>query len=402
VAVSAIVVAALAGSTWADVFLLYSGGEVRGELVNREQSPRSTYVIKTASGGQVALDAAQVKKVEKQSAIEARYDQTRANYPDTVEGQWELAEWCRENKLSKLRRTHLQRIIELDPNHAAARRSLGYSNLQGRWITQEKLMAENGYVRYKGAWVLPQEVELKEQERKEKLAQTEWANRLKRWHTALGSDKAEQALASIRAVNDPMAAPALARYLNNSRAEPRDLRLLYVESLGRLQEGAGMDALITVSLFDGDEEVRLASLDQVVAQQYKPAVGKYVQALRHKENAIVNRAAVCLARMKDRSAIGPLIDAVVTVHTMEIQKGQPGQTSAGFGSGPGGKGGGFTFGGGGTEIVKTAFQNRDVLQALIDLAGGANFEYDKGAWKHWYAVQKKPTSLDARRDEGAK
>ncbi len=386
----------------ADVFLLHSGGEVRGELVNRDQSPRTTYVVKTASGGQVLLEAAQVKKVERQSAIEAKYDQIRANYPDTVEGQWELAEWCRENKLSKHRRTHLERIIELDPNHAAARRSLGYSNIQGRWITQEKLMAENGYVRYKGAWVLPQEVEIKEQERKEKLAQTEWTKRLKGWHGSLGTDKAETALANIRGINDPMAAPVLARYLNNSKAEPRDLRLLYVESLGRLASGAGMDALIAASLFDGDEEVRLASLDQIVAQNYKPAVGKYMQALRHKENAIVNRAAVCLAHMKDPSAIGPLIDAVVTIHTMEIQKGQPGQTSAGFGTGPGSKGGGFTFGGGGTEIVKTAFQNRDVLQALIDLARGANFEFDKGAWKHWYAAQKKPTSLDARRDEAAK
>ena len=47
-------------------------------------------------------------------------------------------------------------------------------------------MTENGYVRYKGAWVLPQEIEIKEQERKEKLAQMDWANKLKRWNGWLG------------------------------------------------------------------------------------------------------------------------------------------------------------------------------------------------------------------------
>jgi hypothetical protein len=381
----------------ADVFLLHSGGQVHGQLVNADQNPRKTYVIKTASGGQVELDAEQVKKVERQNAAELRYDQIRANYPDTVDGQWQLAEWCRDNKLTRQRRTHLARIIELDPDHAAARRSLGYSNINGRWITQEKLMAENGYVRYKGAWLLPQEVELKEQERKEKLAQTEWSTKLKRWHGWLGTDKADQALAGIKGVNDPMAAPALARYLIHSKQEPRDLRLLYVEALGRLNDAAGMDALITASLLDADEEVRLTSLDQIVDHNYKPAVSKYVQALRHKENAVVNRAAVCLSRMKDKTAIGPLIEALVTIHRFEIQKGNPGQTSASFGRGPGGGGGGFTFGGGGTEIINQPIENREVLNALTGLSS-ANFDYDKHAWKRWYAAQKKGSSLDARRD----
>jgi hypothetical protein len=105
--------------------------------------------------------------------------------------------------------------------------------------------------------------------------------------------------------------------------------------------------------------------------------------------------------MKDPAAVGPLIDAIVTVHTFQIQKGQPGQTSASFSKGGGGGGGGFTFGGGGVEIVKQSIQNRSVLDALVELTG-VSFNYDEKAWKKWYAAQKKPASLDARRDDASK
>ena len=73
-----------------DVFLLQNDGQVRGELANRDESPRKTYVIKTAGGGQVTLDAAQVKEVKKQSAAEVKYDQTRttSRTQSTDNGSW--------------------------------------------------------------------------------------------------------------------------------------------------------------------------------------------------------------------------------------------------------------------------------------------------------------------------
>lgn len=385
-------------ATRADIFILHNEGQVRGELVNRDETPREKYVIKTATGGRVTLAAEQVKEVKRQSAAEVKYDQVRANYPDTVDGQWKLAEWCRENRLSKQRKTHLERIIELEPNHAEARHALGYSQIQGRWTTQDELMKENGYVRYAGKWMLPQEVEILEQQRKETLAQKDWGTKLKRWSTWLNTEKAAQAEENIKAIDDPFAAKALARHLENDTRH--DVRLMYVEALGRINAGAGMDALVNASLHDADEEIRLAALEQVVGRQYKPAVGKYVQALKHKDNTIVNRAGSCLAQMRDPAAIGPLIDALVTTHTFHIQKGQPGQTSATFGTGPNGGGGGFSFGGGGVEVQKHKIENRAVLFALTSMVPDVNFNYDVRAWKYWFAAQRKPTTLDARRDEG--
>lgn len=397
---AAAALALLAPAGWADIFVLHNDGQVRGELVNRHENPRHSYIIKTATGGRVTLQAEQVKEVKRQTAAEMKYDQVRLTYADTIEDQWKLAEWCRENRLSKLRRTHLERIIELDPNHAEARHALGYSQIQGRWTTQDELMKENGYVRYAGKWMLPQEVEILEQQRKETLAQKDWGVKLKRWSGWLNTDKAAQAIENIKAIDDPFAAKALAKHLDNDSR--RDVRLMYVEALGRIHAPVGLDALVTVSLHDADEEIRVAALEQIVARQYQPAVGKYVQALKNKDNTIVNRAAAGLAQMKDPSAIGPLIDALVTTHTFHIQKGQPGQTSATFGTGANaGAGGGFSFGGGGVEVQKQKIENRSVLLALTTLAPNVNFDYDVRAWKYWYAAQRKPQSLDARRDEGS-
>lgn len=381
----------------ADIFTLQDDGQIRGELVNKDQKPRKNYVVKTASGGQVTLDAAQVKSVKKQSAAELQYDKIRSKYGDTSEAQWEIAQWCREHKLTKQRRVHLERVIELDPDHAEARHALGFSHIQGRWVTQEKLMTENGYIKDKktGKWVLPQEAELLEQDRKEKLAQTEWNNRVKRWNAWLHTDKAAQAEANIRAINDPFAARPLVKFLEVDQG--RDTRMMYIDTLGRLNAPYGMDALVRLSIMDPDEEIRLACLDQVVTNKYKPALGKYVQALKSKDNPIVNRAAVCLGQLKDPNAVGPLIDSLITTHTYQIQHGTPGGTSATFGKGANTGMGGLSTGSS-VETVRQVVENRAVLQALVDLSGGTSFNFDVASWRTWFASQKKPQSIGARRD----
>ena len=116
---------------------------------------------------------------------------------------------------------------------------------------------------------------------------------------------------------------------------------------------------------------------------------------------MVNMAAVGLGYMKDPSTIPSLIDSLITKHKYTIQQGgQPGQMSSTFGSGAGGGGGGpggFSFGQPQPITVEQKHQNTEVLRTLVALSG-ANFDYDVPAWKYWYASQKSPASLDARRD----
>ena len=95
-------------------------------------------------------------------------------------------------------------------------------------------------------------------------------------------------------------------------------------------------------------------------------VAYFVGKLRDKDNEVVNLAGVALGRMKDPSAIGPLIDALVTVHKFKIVKpGGDGAMSSTFGSGPGGRpGGGGMSAGGGPQFFKQNIPNQAVLDAL--------------------------------------
>ena len=131
-------------------------------------------------GAEVTLDPSQVKQVVAGRAEQQEYDKVRPQYPDTAEGQWQLAEWCREHELPTQRKTHLQRVIELDTNHVEARRALGFTQNDGKWMTQEDAMIKQGYRLYKGSWKLPQQIELLENKRKQDLAEKDWFQKIKR------------------------------------------------------------------------------------------------------------------------------------------------------------------------------------------------------------------------------
>src|SRR5262245_30066833 len=76
-----------AASTRADIYVLTSGGQVRGELVNPTESPRKQYVIRTDDGATVTIDQKQLKQIMPRSAAEAEYEKVRPTFDDTVDGQ---------------------------------------------------------------------------------------------------------------------------------------------------------------------------------------------------------------------------------------------------------------------------------------------------------------------------
>ena len=141
----------------AEVFQLASGGHIDGQWLNSDQQHPQQYVVLLPSGGKVTLDAAQVTKVVKLSPDEVEYEKIRAQYPDTADGQWKLAQWCKEHQLKEHRQRHLQRVIELDPNHVEARHALHYSLVEGQWQTQEEAQEKEGYRLYKGRWLSSQD-----------------------------------------------------------------------------------------------------------------------------------------------------------------------------------------------------------------------------------------------------
>jgi hypothetical protein len=377
--------------TRAEVFVLQSGGQIVGEVLNPDENPREKYVIKTEGGGQITLAKSQIKQIVFQRPEEIEYEKIRARYADTVEGQWDLAEWCREHKLSSLREKHLTRILELNPDHEQARRALGYSQIDGQWMTQKDAMVKQGYRYYKGRYRLPQEIELMEQQRKTELAEKEWMKKLNTWRAWLDTDKGKTAHENISSITDPMAIKALTQAL---KEEKRDsVRLLLVEALGRIGTSPALIVLAKRTMEDPVEEVSLTCLDQLKEKKDPEAVKYFIGKLGSKLNPEINRAAVALRHLGDPSAIGPLIDALVTTHKFKVVSGNPGQMSAGFGSsGPSG----FSAGNS-TKIISQQFSNRSVLEALVELTGGLNYGFDVQAWKAWHTSQKKRPDMNSRR-----
>ena len=207
-------------------------------------------------------------------------------------------------------------MIELEPDHAEARRALGYSRIDGQWTTQDELMTKRGLVKYKGQWKYPQEIEILENKRKLEAAQQEWCQKVKRWRGWLGTDRHEQGRQNIRGITDPAAIKALTIGLHDDR-DPH-ARLLFVEALAKIDTFEAAMALAIAAIYDEVEEVRLSCLDNLQTKPRPEVVAYFVGKLKDKDNAVVNLAAVGLGRMKDPSAIGPLIDAVVTTHKFRV------------------------------------------------------------------------------------
>jgi hypothetical protein len=386
---------AICGLARADVLVLNSGGRIEGTVLSPKQSPRDKYVIETASGNRLTFDKSQVKEVIGQTESQAEYEKVRREYPDTVEGQMALAVWCREHNLPRQKEVHLERVLELDANHAEAHRLLGHMRFDGVWKDQRRYFEEQGYVQYQGQWMTPQEMELKEAARKTELAEKEWKGKLKRWRGWMDGPRAAEAVEHINRISDPYATRALTENLATEKVEK--LRKMYVEALARIDAPAAWRALCERSISDPTEEVRLTCLDYITERPMPSFTDYFVSRLTDKENVVVNRAALALGRLKDRKSIVPLIEALRTNHIHVVAPPQAGTTTGfgGFGGNMGNFGG--SFGGGGPKIVKLEYKNVDVLQALVQITG-QNYDYDKDAWKAWQASQRQSLGLNARRD----
>jgi hypothetical protein len=161
--------------------------------------------------------------------------------------------------------------------------------------------------------------------------------------------------------------------------------------LGRIQDPGATDGLVKISLEDDDPEIRLSAIDELQRTKPPVAVAQYVKALKSTDNPTINRAALGLAAMEDRSAIAPLIDVLVTSHKFKVGS-NSNQISSTFS--PAG-GGGLSVGSK-TSIITRTLANEAVRDALVKLSG-VNFGYEKDDWKAWLVAQRQVETLDVRR-----
>jgi hypothetical protein len=387
----------LGSSARGDVFLLRSGGQVEGEWTNRDQPRTAGNEVRTAAGIRVRFASSQVEERAPQLKAEAEYAQVAPTFGPSIEDQWRLAEWCRQNNLTQHRRGHLEAILAMQPNHVAARRALGYRQRGNQWQTLEERKRSAGYELYRGRWRLSQDIELQEEKAKRDVTQAEWLVKLKRWRSELTTDKALQAFQHLEEVKDPLAVSAVRTLL--AKEPHRKVKLLYLDILMRIGDGAATQALIQTALNDSDQEVFLETADRLGKLPPQQITKPLVDALRDANNVRVNRAAYLLGKTGDPRLLSPLVEALITLHRTKVIPNGGDTTSFG---------GDGSFGlsrGNEPKIVEVPLQNRAVLEALVELTG-QNFDYDQRAWRRWYDLERgrifaEAGNVDLRRENAA-
>ncbi len=128
--------------------------------------PASVYTavaMFAASGEEAAASARGIP------APDPDYQRRLAEAGGAVEDLWALYEWCRSNDREEKAAAVLRRLLQTDPEHAAAREALGHRRFLDRWFTSdatlerfrrrqdEKAALARGHVKHKGIWMHPDE-----------------------------------------------------------------------------------------------------------------------------------------------------------------------------------------------------------------------------------------------------
>ena len=134
----------------ADTVELSGGGHLVGEVERKEDF----VVVKVNDAIQIAIPASRVRRIVESESLEA-YRELASTLGEDAEKHYQMALWCVRSKqvpgeIQKYKTYHLERAIELDPDHTKARAALGFTQENGRWIKTDQLMTERGMI--PGRW----------------------------------------------------------------------------------------------------------------------------------------------------------------------------------------------------------------------------------------------------------
>ena len=413
---TALVLSAGSSSVSADIIRLKNGGEVRGTIDRSTLRSNSKYfTIETLSGTVVIVDRKHLHFIVRRSLKVEEYETRTKLTADTVTAQWELADWCSENRLTEQYRECLRHIVDLEPENEKARLGLGFTKYHGKWMTQDDIKRAQGFVKYKGRYITTQEHALFMKSKSQRDLERKWHKTIRLWKGWLSGKSLElrsRGLAELRDIVQPEAVPALMHYFQDSS---KNQRIMYVNILSQIPGPHPVVALVDQSLKDSDYGIRYQALDAIQPSQFAIAASRFLSGLKSDRNEIIKRAAVGLMKVGDVDAVPRLIDALITTHYFRVQipDRRNSYSFAANGSGTRSRNsslppeielqlrtGQLPYGAivlppstpQAQEMkvvtVKRENRNSEVLVALKKLTG-QSFGYDKRSWRLWLAAKKK-------------
>ena len=115
------------------------------------------------------MEHADVARIEKKrTPIDEYRDRLAKLAADDAEGHWQLALFCRENRLKKYEKELIRKTLEIDDQHPGANQAAGNVEFLGEWMSpaerdrrkadaSEAEMRAKGLVKHDGKWVTPED-----------------------------------------------------------------------------------------------------------------------------------------------------------------------------------------------------------------------------------------------------
>lgn len=117
----------------ADIVHMKDGTKVEGEVIAETQDS----ITVKSQHGTVELEKARIDRIEKKKLPQELYREKLASIAgNDAEGHYLLALWCKEKGLEQEYTAELRKVIEINPDHAAARRRLGYRREGDKWVRE--------------------------------------------------------------------------------------------------------------------------------------------------------------------------------------------------------------------------------------------------------------------------
>ncbi len=200
-------------------------------------------------------------------------------------------------------RREFERVLELDPEHLAARRALGYERVGDRWLRGDEARIARGLVLYDGQWRLPSEIEaLARAEPVPKISDARGEG-VETLLTRLVDGEPEDERAAQRALAAMEPRPRLRGALAALDARRPAVRAAAAQLLAELGDEVALRPLLVAAVRDADADVRGAAIDAVVSLGHPDAAVPLVKALGSATPRIVANAAHALGELGDRRAL---------------------------------------------------------------------------------------------------
>ncbi len=150
----------------ADEVQLANGKKITNAMVSK---PSADKVLVEVGAGTITLSAKEVSSINpgRTPLHEYKDKEKAAMAAGKASDLWDLAQWAKQNRLSRYVGPLAEKVIAADPNHEGARRELRHEKVGGKWLTYEQAQEAKGLRLVDGRWITAAEVELREKRRME-------------------------------------------------------------------------------------------------------------------------------------------------------------------------------------------------------------------------------------------